>query len=122
MVEITYRPMKEIVVAEVTEYPSPEALAQNFVHMVRGGQPATLAWAGDVVFTVLPIPPVTETMTKEYLEGRAHYGSVMFAAMSPYRPAIRVSALEIPVIDTSVNESAMALAVWLKGRGSPAPT
>lgn len=116
MVVITYRPMKEIVISEVTEYASPEALAQNFAFLIRGGQPAALAWAGDLIFFVLPIPPVTEAMAKEYLDGRTHYGSVMYAEMSPYRPVIRVNALEIPVIDASANESTRILAAWLKGR------
>lgn len=120
MVDITYRPIKEIVVSEVTEYASPEALAQNFAFLVRGGQPAALAWAEDFVFFVLPIPPVTEAMAKEYLDGRTHYGSVMYARMSPYRPVIRVNALEIPVMDASANESTRILAAWLKSRkGSP---
>jgi len=114
--------MKEIVISEVTKYASPEALAQNFAFLVRGGQPAALAWAEDLIFFVLPIPPVTEAMAKEYLDGRTHYGSVMYAEMSPYRPVIRVNALEIPVIDASVNESTRILATWLKGRkDNPSP-
>jgi hypothetical protein len=119
LVTITYRPLKEMIISEITEYASPEALAQNFAYAIRGGQPAALAWAEDLVFYVLPIPPVSDLMIKEYLEGRAHYGSVMFAPMSPYRPVIRVNALEIPVIDASATESARALATWLKGRKAP---
>lgn len=108
--------MKEMIISEITEYASPEALAQNFAYVIRGGQAAALAWADELVFFVLPIPPVTEAMVKEFLEGRTHYGSVMFAGMSPYRPVIRVNALEIPVIDASATESARALAAWLKSR------
>lgn len=120
MVGITYRPMKEIVISEVTEYASPEALAQNFAFLVRGGQPAALAWADDFIFFVIPIPPVTEAIAREYLDGRTHYGSVLYAEMSPYRPVIRVNALEIPVIDASANENTRNLAAWLRGRkGSP---
>jgi len=123
LVVITYRPMKEIVISEVTEYASPEALAQNFAFLIRGGQPAALAWTEDLIFFVTPIPPVTEAMAREYLDGRTHYGSVMYAAMSPYRPVIRVNALEIPVIDVSANEYTRILAAWLKGRkDDPSPT
>lgn len=122
MVEIVHQPVKEIVIMEHVAYPTPEKLALNLAVIIRAGQAAVLHWADGVAFIHLPIPPATETIMKQYLEGRIYWSSAAYAPMPNFRQIVKVDSMEIPVIDVTPNHSLRQVAQWLKERLPPNPT
>ena len=116
MVKITYRPFREIVIMDYTQYPKPEYLGLTLTASLQSGQSAALFWADGVVFLPMPLPIETETIAKEYLDGRIIWPSVIFAIMPSYQQVVKVGALEIPVIDVSPNSILRRVAKWLKAR------
>lgn len=120
MVEIVYKPLKELVIGDYTYYPKPETLASQLGIMVATGQPTALLWAEGVVFVPMPILPETEWMAQEYLRGRVYWSSVMFALMPTFQSPVRAGVLEVPVIDVSLNSMMKEVAQWLKGK-APEP-
>lgn len=118
MVNVTFRPLKEIIIMDYTLYEKPESLATILGLSISSGQPAILSWAEGIVFIPAPIPIDTEKVAAEYLEGRIYWTTVAFAPMATFQPSIKVSGLEIPIIDSSVNPIIRDVARWLKGRKS----
>jgi hypothetical protein len=117
MVEIVHRPLKELVIMDYTRYPSAEALATALSFAVGPGQPVALYWCEGVVFVAYPLPPETEAVAREYLEGRVYWVNVSFALMENYQASIhptRARGLEVPVIDMSANPTMRKAARWLK--------
>ena len=121
MVNVVYRPLKEIVILDYTAYEKPEPLAAILSLSVGSGQPAILSWAEGIVFIPAPLSADTEKLAAEYLEGRIYWTTVAFAPMATYQSSIKVGGLEIPVIDASMNHTIRDVARWLKERPSDAP-
>lgn len=113
--EILFKPVKELVIMECVRYPSKEALANSLAFLLRTGQPIALDWAEGVVFFGMPLPPTTDALVKDYMEGRIYWPSVMFALMPTYQAAISIGTLDVPVIDMSPNPTMRTVAGWLKG-------
>ena len=114
MVDIIYKPFKELTIMEYTRYSKPEALAANLSIAIQSGQPAALLWSEGVVFVPVPLPPETDIVAQEYLNGRILWSSVLFALLPAYQQTIKVGTLEVPVIDATPNPIMQQVAHWLK--------
>ena len=114
MVEIVCSPPKQLVILECTQYPSIEDLSGTIATIIRVGQPLVLRWAEGVTFSYSLLPPSTDSLMKEFLEGRIYWTDVVFALMPEYKPTIRVGTLDIPVIDVSPNPVLREAAEWMR--------
>jgi len=123
MVEIVCSPPKQLVILECTQYPSIEALSKTMATIIRAGQPLVLKWAEGVTFSYSLLPPTTDSLMKEFLEGHIYWTDVVFAPMPEYKSTIKVGTLDIPVIDVSPNPILRKAAEWMKtgAQGSIAP-
>jgi len=76
-----------------------------------------------VTFSYSLLPPTTDSLIKEFLEGRIYWTDVVFALMPEYESSIKVGTLDIPVIDVTPNPILREAAKWMKAgaRGSIAP-
>lgn len=107
-------PPKQLVILECTQYPSIEALSKTIATIIRVGQPIVLKWAEGVTFSYSLLPPTTDSLMKEFLEGRVYWTDVVFALMPEYKSTIKVGTLDIPVIDVSPNPILREAAEWMK--------
>jgi len=114
MFEIVCKPPKQLVILECTRYPSLEALARVVAVIVSSGESLILKWAEGVVFSYSPIAPSTELLLDEYVKGKVYWSDVVYALMPEYKQTIRVSTLDIPVIDVSPNPLLSEAARWMK--------
>jgi hypothetical protein len=114
MVEIVCSPPKQLVILECTQYPSIEALSKTMATIIRVGQPLVLKWAEGVTFSYSLLPPTTDSLMKEFLEGHVYWTDVVFALMPEYRSTIKVGTLDIPVIDVSPNPVLREAAEWMR--------
>ena len=123
MVEIVCSPPKQLVILECTQYPSIEALSNTIATIIRVGRPLVLKWAEGVTFSYSLLPPTTDGLMKELLEGRVYWTDVVFALMPEYESSIKVGTLDIPVIDVTPNPILREAAKWMKAgaQGSIAP-
>ena len=99
-VKIVYRPPREIAILDYFQF-SKERLNQMFARVIHPGFPVMARWAEGVLFIYFPLVPDTNDLMESYLEGRIFWSSVNFALMPKYAPSIKVSGLEIPVMDVS---------------------
>ncbi|MDH5461305.1 MAG: hypothetical protein OEZ29_09420 [Candidatus Bathyarchaeota archaeon] len=114
MVEIVCRAPEQLVILECTQYPSIEALSMTIATIIRAGEPVILKWAEGVTFSYSLLTPTTDSLMKEFLEGRVYWTDVIFALMPEYRSPIRVGTLDIPVIDVTPNPTLREAAKWMK--------
>jgi len=116
LIEITYRPLKQIFVRQYVKYNSPEDLARSVAIQSGAMQPASLSWISGVVFRIAS-PPfiVSELLAKEFIEGRLHI-SILYADMPVYHPTIHAAEEKvlIPVLNESSNTEAKQIIDWLK--------
>ncbi len=73
-----------------------------------------LKWAEGVAFSYTDIPPSTESLTKDFLEGKMYWADIFYASMPEYKPVIRIGTIDIPVIDVTPNSLLRQVAKWLK--------
>ena len=114
MVKIVCRHPKEVVFLECTKYPSVEALSTTIATIIRTGEPVVLKWTEGVLFSYSLLPPTTDSVMKEFLEGVVYWGDVLYALMPEYKPIIRLGTLDIPVIDVTPNPTLRDAANWMK--------
>ncbi len=112
-VKIIYQPPKEIVILDYFQF-SKERLNQMFARIVHSGLPVMAQWAEGVLFIYFPLVPDTNDLMENYLDGRIFWSSVNFALMPNYAPSIKVSGLEIAVIDVSEHPILRESAKWLR--------
>jgi len=112
-VKIIYHPAKEIVILDYFEF-SMDTLAQMFARIIQSGLPLFAYWAADVLFVYLPLSPDTNDLMENYLKGRIFLSSVNFALMPKYTPSIKVTGLEIPVLNVFQHPILSEVAKWLK--------
>jgi hypothetical protein len=105
---------KELVILECTRYPALEALSRIVAVIMSGGESVILKWAEGVVFSYSPITPQTELLVDEYVKGRIFWSDLVYALMPEYKQSIRVSTMDIPVIDVSPNPMLSEAARWMK--------
>jgi len=116
VIKIKYEPFKEIVVKEIVEYPSPDSLARFLGAYLKAGQLIVPNWTEGVLFCYFPLPLTTESLVKEYFDGRVYWSTIMFTLMPTYQEVLKIDAAEVPVIDVSHNPSLKRIAKWLKAR------
>lgn len=114
MVEIIYKPIKELIIMERVRYEKPEVLASSLAMNIRAGHPVALLWCEGIVFFAVPLSPDTDSVAQEYLKGRVLWSSVVYAPMPSYQPMVKVGTIEVPVMDVSPNPTMQEVARWLK--------
>jgi len=112
-IRIIYKPVKEIVILDYFQF-SKITLDQMFARLIHAGLPVTAQWAGGAIFIYFPLAPDTNDLMESYLKGRIFWSSVNFALMPKYAPSIKLSGLEIPVLDVSGHPVLQEVAKWLK--------
>ena len=112
-VKIVYRPPREIVILDYFEF-SKERINQMFARAIHSGFPIMAQWAEGVLFIYFPLVPDTNDLMENYLKGRIFWSSVNFALMPKYAPSIKVSGLEVPVVDVSEHRVLRESAKWLR--------
>lgn len=116
MVKIVHKPIREIVVSECVFYPSVDVMIENLKVLMKMGQARLLMWAEGVLFTHSSLPPTTDRIVNELLNGRIFWLSLSYTLMPEYKPTIKINALEIPIINVSFNPILREVALWLKNR------
>ena len=112
-VKIIYKPAKQIVILDYFQF-SKDTLTQMFARIIQSGLPVMAQWAEGVLFVHFPLTPDTNELMENYLKGKLFWGSVNFALMPEYAPFIKVSGLEVPVIDVSRHAMLREAAGWLR--------
>jgi len=112
-VKIIYRPPREIVILDYFQF-AEEKLNQMFARVIHAGFPVMAQWAEGVLFIYFPLVPDTNDLMENYLKGRIFWSSVNFSLMPKYAPSIKVSGLEVPVVDVSEHPILRESAKWLR--------
>jgi len=114
-VTVKYKPFKEIVIMERTNFSTPEQMAR-FTSVIAGGKLAGLYWTEGVVFLYFPLPASTSVVAKELIEtGRVYWSFVGYTLMPKYAPTIETKEkMIVPVIDISSDSILTKVAKWLK--------
>jgi hypothetical protein len=117
MVEISHRPLKEIVVYEAVKRRNAEELARLIVAESGPMQSQSIRWADGIAFRV-SMPPIflsSETLAKEFLDGKI-FVSIDYAPMPVYKVTINSAEEKVllPVIDDSVDPNSKELVAWIK--------
>lgn len=92
MVKITYKPTEEIVVHQVLTYDDAKSFFEDVSRQGMSQQAPFLPfvnWADGVAFAFSGYPQ-TEDVVKDAMNGRVHYGSVLFAK-TPFQPFFSVN-------------------------------
>jgi hypothetical protein len=112
---IKHEPFKEIVIMEMTRFPTPDDMAR-FTSVIAGGKLAGLYWAEGVVFLYFPLPPANAAVARMLIEsGKVFWTFVGYALMPKYLLTIETKEkMIVPVIDISANPMLRKVAQWLK--------
>jgi hypothetical protein len=114
MVDVICDPPKQLIILECTRYPSIEALAKVLAVILSSGKTIILKWAEGVAFMYTSLQPTTQDLISELLKGKVYWSELVYAEMPEYKPTIRVSTLDVPVIDVSPNPLLRDVATWMK--------
>ncbi len=117
-IRIVYKPAREIVILDYFQF-SMEKLDQMFGRLLQSGVPISAQWAEGVIFLYFPLVPDTDELMEQYLKGRIYWSSVSFALMPKYSTSVKLSGLEIPVIDVSAHPVLRETAKWLREQAKP---
>jgi len=117
-VKVIYKPAKEIVILDYFQF-SKDTLNQMFARIMQAGLPVTAQWAEGIIFVHFPLVPDTNDLMENYLQGRVFWSSVNFALMPKYATSIKVSGVEIPVLDVSEHPMLREVAKWLREHARP---
>ncbi len=112
---IKYEPFKEIIIMEMTRFPTVDEMAR-FTSVIAGGKLAGLYWAEGVVFLYFPLPPSNAAVARMLVEsGKIFWTFVGYALMPKYELTIETrEKMIVPVIDISSNPMLKKVAQWLK--------
>ena len=115
MVEITFEPIKKIVVHGVQEYTF-EDLMQEFISKEQaiGEVGAVLVWADGVVMEVSWYPIDRPAVSKDFFEGIHHIHQVTFAIKEKFERQVIKGNVTVNFLDESEKEVYMDLAKKLK--------
>ncbi len=114
MVDVVCNRVKELVILECAHYPSADALARVIGIVISAGESVILKWAEGIVFMNTVLQPSSDELIAELVKGKMYWSEVYYAEMPEYKQTIRVSTLDIPVIDVSPNPLLRDAAKWLK--------
>lgn len=121
MVKVDFSPWKKVVIHEVTFYDELQDLIDDHVRGAPVGTTASpLLWAGGVLFLYTSIPPYTDAIVREQLQGKIHWSNVIFAHMPEMEIEIKVSegAIKVPIVNVENNLVLRKTARWLKEHAS----
>jgi hypothetical protein len=116
-IEIEYRPIKKIVILEVTEL-SDKELFTRVSGIRQAGEPAILNWSEGLVFFTTPTPFEIKEVGQALTQGVVYLNSVAYSTMLHYKPFVEAGTDHIPVLDQSKDRIAVAIAKWIKSRAS----
>ena len=114
-IEITFQPIKKIVIFECAEFSTKEFFRRVEL-MARSGHSFALNWAEGIVFLAMPYHPESDAMIEQVLKGTMYLASVMFSLMPQYQSIKKIGALEVPIIDQTSIPYLRQVAQWLKKR------
>lgn len=119
MTKINYLPAKELIVHEAVELSMDDLMRERITP--AGNMP--LYWCNGIVFSFSSLP-MSEELTREYLQGKIHWMEAHYTRMKAYTPILELKdeqygagSQKIRVIDTSKFSSLHSEFVeWLKTR------
>jgi hypothetical protein len=115
MVKITFAPIKELVVHEAVSVDHDDLLRERVTP--SGNLP--LCWCDGILFSFTSMP-LTEDITKDYLDGKIHWVEVHYTEMKVYKPVLELDdkqynmTMKVRVIDTSRSDLHKEFIKWLK--------
>jgi hypothetical protein len=115
-IEIEYRPIKRVVILDVTQL-SKKELFTRVSGLRQAGEPAFLSWAGGFVFFATPLPFDIKEVGREIIQGVLYLQSVEYSSMPVYKSFVEAGTDRIPVIDQSKDRISIAIAKWISARG-----
>ncbi len=75
-----------------------------------------LRWAKGVVMLASPVPVQNETLVKEMLEGKSHWGYLAFAPMKDYQRIVTTDTGRYLILDSSLSQLMKDLASTITNR------
>jgi hypothetical protein len=115
MVKISFSPATELIVHEVVMVAQDDLLRERVTP--AGTMP--LYWCNGILFSFSSLP-LSEGVTKDYMDGKIHWLEVHFAKADTYTPVLTLhdeeykGTMSIRVIDTSMSELHREFVKWLK--------
>lgn len=79
---------------------------------------ALLTWADGILYSTTPMLE-SEELALEQLDGKIHFGSILFSFMPAYSESVRFGRVDVPIIDLSYNTISKAIASWIKENFKP---
>ena len=116
MTEVVYEPRKRVIIHEYSYYDSVEDLIIGaFGNAPPGSNIGPLKWVDGIVLTHSALP-MTDSVTKEILEGKLHWNHVSFAPMEEYVSNLHLSdsRITVNIINVSANLIFTNIATFLK--------
>lgn len=115
MTEVSYEPRKKVIIHEYSRYDTIESLIRNGFAGAPPGAEVVVRWVDGIVFSHLTYP-MTDSITKELIEGRLHWDHVSFAPMEEYQESVSFVNLPITVkiVDVSPNPVFCDIAKFIK--------
>ena len=122
MVKITFSPTKELVIHEISER-KPDDFYTLMIQQAQAqgavGITPSVHWASGIAFT-FGLFPETPDIVKDKLEGKIHYGTVVFAPVPEFRAdaVVRIQGTEyhVRLQNAESNPILSDLAKFLQGR------
>jgi hypothetical protein len=114
--EFTFEPYQKVIIRSYIQYANAhEFVSTIFMTTPEGVQArASLNWANGILFRFFPFAP-TDTMSKEYVEGRLLWDHLEFAPMPNYIREIQVPGkplITVGVVDVSNHALLGPFALW----------
>jgi len=118
MVQVVYSPWKLVVIHEYSRYDSVQDLIRGAFAGIPRGSNVAIRWVDGVdgIALVQNALPMTDTLTKELIEGRLYWDHVSFAPMESYSPQVYLPDMRVTatIVDVSTNDVFRAIAQFLK--------
>ncbi len=115
MVDITYSPLKSLVIHEILEVDLDSIMRERVTP--AGTMP--LYWCDGILFSFSSLP-MTDDVVKDYLLGKIHWSEVHFSRLDKFSQILSLNEeeykteMKIRVIDTSVSQLHRDFVKWLK--------
>ena len=114
IVEFEYQPWEKIIVHEIVKFPIEFFLSQHSLGVAPGGIGRPLNWVEGIVFIISGFME-TDEVIKEKLEGKVHYGSIVYGILDTYQPEFKVDGnIRVPIVDVSNNKIFREMVAWIK--------
>ena len=116
MVEISYMPIKKIVVHDVYRHEDKDELMRR---VIRPNGPSQLFWCDGILF--LFFVSDSDEAKADYLKGTFHLDILYYAPMEKYTPVLEyedemVKGVKVRIVDFSNFDTFKGLVKWMKDR------